>query len=147
MCTLLYFGKSQVLGPRFFFFLLHPAVNARPVVSLARSGGLGAETQVGRTAQVQSAEVAAPVQRPSVFGNGCFRQELQEPGFLLDSQSWAHGERQPPLAPDSESFSGGSAGSPLHVGAPPGLVLTRSALGSGVFRGLIQNSAISPSFL
>lgn len=59
---MLHFGKHQVIGPR-FLFLLYLGVNAGPFfVPLARSGGLGAETEVDRTAQIQSAEVEAPVQ-------------------------------------------------------------------------------------
>lgn len=55
------FGKHQVIGPR-FLFLLHPALHAKPFFApLTRSGGLDAETEVARTAQIQSAEVEGPV--------------------------------------------------------------------------------------
>lgn len=52
----------QDIGPR-FLFLLHPALNAAPFfVPLARSGGLVTKTEVGRAAQIQSAEMEAAVQ-------------------------------------------------------------------------------------
>lgn len=59
---MLQFGKGKAMGSR-FLFLPQPAVDARPYsVPLTRSGGLGAETEVGRSAQIQAAEVEGRVQ-------------------------------------------------------------------------------------